>query len=185
MPFKLDVLKTIQAIAVLFRSDLCKEMDYLRVLKLLYIADRESLAETGRPITGDQVVAMKLGPVLSGIYDLVKSNPCEPSIWQNFLRKDHYQIELTEDPGTEELSPYEIGKLLEVAKRYKDCGSHDLVEITHEFGEWQRNNPEKSGVKIQPIPFADILAAVGRAEDVEWIRKDAAAADTFDRLIGK
>src|SRR5438552_180653 len=111
MAFQLDVRKAIQAIAILLRSDLCKEMDYLRVLKLLYIADRESLAETGRPITGDQVVAMKLGPVLSGIYNLIQSTRAETPLWGAFLRKDRYQLELLEDPGVDQLSPYEVAKL--------------------------------------------------------------------------
>lgn len=39
-------------------------MSYLRMLKLLYLADRESLKETGHTITGDRVVAMEHGPVL-------------------------------------------------------------------------------------------------------------------------
>ncbi len=51
MNFPLKVLKTIQAIGVLLRSDGVKRMNYMRLLKLLYMADRESLCETGRPIT--------------------------------------------------------------------------------------------------------------------------------------
>jgi hypothetical protein len=35
--------------------------------KLLYLADRESLKKTGRPITGDRVVAMEHGPVLRSV----------------------------------------------------------------------------------------------------------------------
>jgi uncharacterized phage-associated protein len=185
MLFRLDVLKTIQAIAVLLRSDLCKEMDYLRILKLLYIADRESLAETGRPITGDSVVAMKFGPVLKGVYDFIRSNRPEIPIWSTFLRKDHYQIELLDDPGVDQMSPYEIKKVKDVAKRYKDYGGYDLVEVTHGFSEWQQNNPEKFGTKKRPIPLEDILVGVGRAKDIKWIKEDAKAAAAFDSLLEK
>ena len=38
--FPLKVLKTIQAIGVLLRADGVKRMNYMRLLKLLYIADR-------------------------------------------------------------------------------------------------------------------------------------------------
>src|SRR4051794_19361490 len=39
--FKLDVPKTIQAIGVLLRATGCDRLEYLSILKLLYIADRE------------------------------------------------------------------------------------------------------------------------------------------------
>jgi hypothetical protein len=50
--FPLNVEKAIQAVGVLFRNDRVRRMNYMRVLKLLYIADREALGETGRPIIG-------------------------------------------------------------------------------------------------------------------------------------
>ena len=42
------------------------------VAKVFFFADREHLADWGRPICGDSYVAMEHGPVPSGIYDLVK-----------------------------------------------------------------------------------------------------------------
>ena len=59
MAFHFNLDKTMQAIAALLHFHGTKEMSYLRLLKILYIADRESLKETGRPITGDHVVAME------------------------------------------------------------------------------------------------------------------------------
>jgi uncharacterized phage-associated protein len=57
------------------------EMNYLALMKLLYLVDREALFHLGRPITGDKVVAMKHGPVLSRIFDLVskKKGACRPA----------------------------------------------------------------------------------------------------------
>ena len=71
MTFRFDFLKTLQASGVLLQLD-ANRMAYIRLLKLLYIADRELLAETGRTLTGDEAVAMKNGPVLSRVYDLIK-----------------------------------------------------------------------------------------------------------------
>ncbi len=47
-------------------------MPMLKLLKLMYLADRASLIETGFPITGDAIVAMDKGPVLSTTYDRLK-----------------------------------------------------------------------------------------------------------------
>ena len=68
MKFRFNFAKTLQASAVLLRRD-DKRMSRLRLLKLLYFADRELLVAKVRTITGDSVVAMKYGPVLSQTYD--------------------------------------------------------------------------------------------------------------------
>lgn len=101
MPNKLDVRKTIQIIAVLLHSDRCNRMSYLRLLKLLYIAYRESLAETGRSMTNDRVVAMKHGPVLSEVYYLVESKHPANDQWGEFLRKDAYVLRAGRRPRDE------------------------------------------------------------------------------------
>lgn len=68
--FKFD--KALQAAAYLLRRETCREMNYMRLLKVLYLADRESIRESGAPITGDKIAAMERGPVLSGVFDLIK-----------------------------------------------------------------------------------------------------------------
>jgi len=177
-PFKID--KAIQAIAVLLRFHNTKEMSYLRMLKLLYIADRESLKETGRPITGDRVVAMKHGPVLSGVYDLVKGEHTAWQGWSKFFRKNGYRIEMMQDPGNGKLAKYEIGKLRAIAERYAADNEWDMVEIVHEFEEWKKNDP---GIASKPIPLEHILEAVGRSADKDAIAQDARDQEAFDRLF--
>jgi len=72
MYFHFSTKKIIEAGAVLLGCRSQRRMSYLRLLKLLYMADRESLKETGWPIIGTQPVAMDYGPVHSEVYDLVK-----------------------------------------------------------------------------------------------------------------
>jgi uncharacterized phage-associated protein len=64
-------------------------MEYVRLLKLLYIADREMMAEAGAPITGDRAVAMDHGPVLSHVYDLVKGKAARAGEWAHSIRTVH------------------------------------------------------------------------------------------------
>ncbi len=52
-------------------------MSYLKLIKLLYLLDRESFKRWGQPVTGDQYVSMKLGPVLSRVRDLILWEPSE------------------------------------------------------------------------------------------------------------
>jgi hypothetical protein len=71
MNFRFNFEKTLQAAGVLLHLEE-KRMSRLRLLKFLDIADRELLAEAAHPITGDVGCAMKYGPVLSRVYDLIK-----------------------------------------------------------------------------------------------------------------
>ena len=118
MNFRFRSLKTTQAAAVLLALD-DDSMDRMRLLKLLYIVDRELLAESGRTLTGDRAVAMKNGPVLSRIYDLIKGTELSPADWGRYLRSAGYKVVLLEDPGQGEMTKREIAKLHDVTERYR------------------------------------------------------------------
>lgn len=180
MVSRLKITKTMQAIAALLHFHGTREMSYLRLLKLLYIADRESLKDTGRPLTGDQVVAMKHGPVLSGVYNLVKGEHSSWPAWSECFRKNGYRLELLKDPGNGQLSHYELGKLREITEQHQEKSDWDLVEFVHRFEEWKRNPP---GNSAKPIPLEHILEAVGRAADTEAILQDTRDQEAFDRLF--
>jgi uncharacterized phage-associated protein len=174
--FRIDVLKTIQAICLLLKATQRDRLEYISILKLLYIADRESLAERGAPITGDVPVAMKNGPVLSAVYSLIHRNrEKDLPLWLKYLHREDYDLEVRGDPGTDLLSRYEERKLTEVAQRYTNHSWRELVRVTHDFEEWKINNPGDEGVNVLPISIDDILRAVGRADQAESIKEDMAA----------
>lgn len=173
--------KTLQAAAVLLRTHRLRVMGRMRLLKLLYITDRESLRDRGAPITGDHAVAMKNGPVLSETYDLIKGEHLHAADWGEHFENIGYDVHWTKDPGNGKLSKYEIEKLNEVARRFEHEDDWALAEITHDFPEWRKNKP---GTSSRSIPFEDILEAVGRADDINSIREDAQASAFMDRVLG-
>lgn len=178
--FRFNLLKTLQAAAVLLWAHPLHVMSRLRLLKLLYIADRESLRETGAPITGDRVVAMEHGPVLSETYDLIRGEHIRANEWTEHFEVIGYDVKLTRDPGTGRLSRYEIEKLSEVTRRFEHEWDWAVAEETHTFEEWRRNAPGDSST---PIPVEHILEAVGRKQDIEAIRQDAEAVAAIDRVL--
>ena len=66
LKFTFDEQRSTQAVAVLLEHAGGEE-NYTKLLKLLYLADRQSLLETGELITGSALVAMKLGPLSSDV----------------------------------------------------------------------------------------------------------------------
>lgn len=179
-PSKVD--KTIQAVGVLFRHDGVTRMNYMRLLKLLYIADREAFKETGRPITGGPTIALERGPVLEEAYDLVRGQHAEMPLWDKFFRKDRYDLELVEDPDVKKLSKYEIQKLQEIATRHLEDDEWALSRFTHNFEEWKRNDPGQSSRRI---PLEDVLSAVGLAASAKEIAEDAMVLTRAHRELGR
>ena len=180
-PFVFKVRKAIEAAGVLLRSTRSRRMNYMRLLKLLYIADRESLRDTGQPITGDRAVAMERGPVLNGVYSIIKEQHMGVPQWNRFFRLEAWDLLLARETGVGELSPYEIEKLEEIARRYEDKDEWDMVQLTHDLPEWIKNKPQDRSSR--PIPLEDILAAVGRSQDAESIIQEEKDRETFDRIF--
>lgn len=179
IPF--NILKVAQASAVLLKSEPAQRMSRLRLLKLLYIADRECLTEKSRPITGDRAVAMDHGPVLSQTYDLIKGRDFGSPEWANWFRVIGRDVELTADPGVGKLSRYEIGKLQDVAKRFADQNDWEVAEYTHGFPEWKKNQP--AGHSSKPIPVDDLLEATGLSAMKEALLANERAEVSADRVF--
>jgi uncharacterized phage-associated protein len=174
MHLRFNFKRTLQASAYLLRLD-GKRMSYLRLLKLLYIADREWLAETGESITGDRAFAMKNGPVLTSVYDLIKGVGSKAGLWDDCIHTEGYAIELVTDPGRDELSKAVVQKLTEVRERFRDVDDFELSELTHAFPEWVKHYNGGSS----PIPWEDLLTAQKKPEMIAVVERDELARHVF------
>ena len=164
--FRFDPEKSIQAVAFLLRREPHRCMNYMRLLKVLYIAEREIIAESGKPLTGSPVVAMKRGPVLQDVYDLIRSQHASTPIWSRYFQVEHFHLEMIDDPGIGKLSRFVTRKLEEVAVRHQNDDEWAMVEFTHKLPEWVKNDPGESS---KWISLEDILESVGRKQDLNEI----------------
>jgi len=179
MAFHSKLGKAIQAAGVLLRGEASSRMSRLRLIKLLYIADRESMRETGRPITGDRVVAMEHGPVLSGVYDCIEGECPQLLEWEQFFVSDGRDVLMKEKPPNDELCRYEIETLQRVSRERVDKSDWDVTEETHRYPEWK-----DPGQTSKPIPFEDILRAVGQGNHADRILREAAGYAYVERVLG-
>ncbi len=176
MDFRFDSKKTTQAAAFLLMLG-GGVMSRMRLLKLLYIVDRELLASKGRTLTGDRATAMNQGPVLTHTYDLIKGDAQSPDDWNRYLRSVNKKLVSLGDPGRDELSPREVDKLKEVSNRYRDISTSGLSALTHEFPEWVKSFvPDAS----RPIPWSDALEAMGCADKIAAFEERLAEQDLVD-----
>lgn len=175
--------KAVQAAGILLRAHRGKQMSSLRLLTLLYLADRENLKSVARPIIGNHFVATEDGPQHREVRELLTSIPGEELSWSTYIHRDGYVVELVEDPGALALSPQEIEVLTTLADRYRARNDVELVELTRQFPEWQRNHVVNSSVAIS---ITDVLDALGwSAEDRASILEEFDDEERLERLLDR
>ena len=139
--------KAAQAAAYL----LCKaggSLNVLKLVKLMYLAERESLRRYGETITGDALVSMRNGPVLSATLDHI--NGLVPSCqdgWDSLIDdRENHVVQLRNrdaiaDPDEDllALSECDAECLATVWDRFGHMSKWQLVDYTHspECPEWE------------------------------------------------
>lgn len=137
-------------------------MSYIKLIKLLYLLDREALLRWGRPVTTDRYVSMDNGPVVSRIYDLIREEPAPgtDSVWRRYISTpQEWEVTLLAEPQTDELSRAGEALIEEVFAKFGHMNRWDLVRASHELPEWQ--DPTGSAI---PIEYRDILRAGNKTE---------------------
>jgi uncharacterized phage-associated protein len=179
--FRFHPEKAVEAAAILMKLH-GKPMKYLGLLKMLYIADRIALERIEQPITGDHYVSMKYGPVLSGVYDLIKRKPVDDALplWSEYISPgDKNFVYLVKDPGNDELCEEEEDILQEVYQTFGHLNPFHVAEWTHDLPEWK--DPHGS---VIPISVEDILKNVGKSqEEIEEIRQIALREAYLDEVL--
>ena len=123
--------KTTEATAIFLDLNGGK-MNYMKLLKLLYLTDRKAFKEWERPITYDSYVSMKFGPVLSSTYDLIKGSFAGSKYWSNYIATEKYEVILKDKPPKiKKLSQAEIDLIKEIFKEYGKHNKYKLSRITH------------------------------------------------------
>jgi len=159
------------AMAAYFLQKAGGEMEYIKLIKLLYIADREALKRWGRPLTGDAYYSLPHGPIVSRIKDFITDDPelSGAKVWKDFIETEpqKYSVRLKREVPWNSLADAEVELLEEIFKKYGRLTKWEIVELTHRFSEWK--DPGGSALEIT---YEDILRAVGRADEAEELAKE-------------
>jgi uncharacterized phage-associated protein len=133
--FTFQPRKAVQAMAYIVRH--IGSMDKVKLMKLLYLADREQFIRCGYPITGDSQKAMPYGPVPSGSLDLLNAVRVIPqdTVFK-YLHIDDNTVVARDDPGTGLLNPDEVAVLDKVIQQYGHVATWSLVNQTHALPEY-------------------------------------------------
>lgn len=146
-------------------------LEILKLMKLMYLAERESLKEYGDSITGDAFVSMPHGPVLSLTLNLVnRFIPSQHNGWETWIADRSDNILSLKDPSMLRdesdllaLSEADLHVLSNIWERFGHYSAWDLREMTHSglCPEW--SDPHGSS---RPIPMLKLLKTLGYTDDV-------------------
>jgi len=144
------------------------------LLKMIYFADRYHLRHFGFLATKDKYYAMKLGPVASTTFDILKKNLEEYSSDVEEISENEV---LVKEQGEDYLSESFKESLDFALKEFKNCGWQVLSDISHCYPEWKKHERELSSI----IKRADMneLDFFDDPEDEKYLAKFNKNADPF------
>lgn len=124
--------RSTQATAFLIRRN-GDRLNYMKLIKLLYLADRAALVQWQQPITGDTYLFLPNGPVLDMILDKISGgpNPKSQDYWSDSIGKslnDPYAVTAKDSLGYDELSTRELSLLEAIDEKFKGFSQWDMVE---------------------------------------------------------
>jgi len=176
-----DFMKVTQVLNYLARK-LGGKVNKLRAIKLIYLADKYHLRKYGRLVTGDRYIAMKLGPVQSGVKDIADLSDFlgseERDYTSLFISKVGHDIKSIKEVDYDELSQTDVEALNFVLEQFSNFTDSDLVKLTHKGYEWKKH---KNELKLKSRIDMDILDFF---EDSPDDRISEVTKDTKEAALG-
>jgi hypothetical protein len=164
------------------------KMNYTKLIKLMYLIERDALLRWGFPVTCDDYYSLDCGPILSNTLDnITGSTYCDhPSKdWESHIvRDDQYHVRLKASSPEKKLSRAEIKLIDDIYDKYGQMTWRELIEWSHDkknIPEWE--NPKGSRL---PISIKAILKEAQFPDDeVDNILEEIETSQSIrERLAG-
>lgn len=153
-------------------------MNLLKLMKELYLIDRESIKERDTSVSGDVFFSMPHGPVLSQTLNLCYDLPNNG--WAEYLEQiiaPYYpDISVKKMIEPDLLSEKDKEYIRKVSEEFKEYSPKELEDYTHKLSEWK--DPQGSSRKIR---YADVMKALGKTD--EEISEAKAEYEKFNALL--
>lgn len=124
--------------ALLYVANRVQRKDFHKIFKIIYFADRQHLADWGRPITGDTYIAMEAGPVPSRLYDMLKIVrgdsylPDMEGLGKFFQVENWMYVRPLQDADLNKLSVNEQEAMSEAIEKNANLSYDEIKEKSHD-----------------------------------------------------
>ena len=140
-------------------------MSHLKLIKLMYLADRLSMERYDAPMSDDAQYSMKNGPILSNTLNLLRG-VTRDDVWSDLISPvNDNQVKLSREfdwDELDELSRAELVILDEVFAEFGRMKRWEIVNHTHTLLEWvdpgRSCRPIDSALTFKSFGASDALA---------------------------
>lgn len=159
-------------------------IEVLKAIKLVYIADRESLRRWGSPLVHEPRISLKFGPVNQTTMEYVNGDRVDESGWSRFVearRIDSNEVSVASDitlADLDELNQAEFKLLDDIWAKHGRFNAFQIAHWTHRpenVPEWQDPDGGKLPIELidilRAVDFPDPEAAIERIEDQRRIER--------------
>lgn len=179
--------RKVAQMAAFFAEKQGSTINILKLIKLLYLSDRESMNRHRMPISFDDLMSMKYGPMLSKTLDLIDGfdkTSSNIAKWEEWISgRENHNVSLIRQfkrEDLDELSDLDLEILETVWHQFGRMDQWELVDYTHKYcSEWQ--DPGTSSI---PIADSAILIALGMQKDEALkFAEDIQAQRNLDQIL--
>lgn len=174
-----DFKKVTQIINYLIRKDeRAASMPELKIIKLVWAADRYHIRKYARTVSEDRYVAMKNGPVGSLTKDVAefsdneysKIEPTDFGYIGSYIRfektNENGVLSSVNDVDYDELSDTDKEALDFAWEKFGKYDWRTLVEITYKYPEWKKHQAAlEAGAKCEDINLIDFFDNIEDEDD--------------------
>lgn len=149
-------------------------MNLLKLMKELYLIDRESIKERDTSVSGDIFFSLKHGPILSQTLNMCYDLPNNE--WADYLdnisARYYRDIAVKKMVELDLLSEKDKEYIIRISEQFKDFTPFKLEDYTHTLPEW--NSADGRSRKIR---FQDVMVALGKSD-----KEIAEAKEEYEQL---
>lgn len=176
-----DHLKSIQTIAYFVRKA-GGSAEKLKLIKLVYLADRLSFERRGKPLNFDSYLSLPHGPIASSALNGMDHNLSDPAWYALALADNRKDVTIAGEVADDRLSRADIAILDATWDEFGGKTASQLRNWTHTHcKEYVEVGPAAS----LPIDLSDLLAQVGikdadnAAREVRTLQKEVGRLDSM------
>lgn len=156
--------RTLALVQEIMKASGQKEMEYSKVIKLLYFCDRHMYQSNGSSITGDDYISTATGPTLAITQGLIQEEALESgknSFFHKHFRVKDRNIIIEKKIEGSLLSPEVKLIAAEYAQMFGSLSAEQLSEVSHRVcSEWKDPTNSTEGSYASKISEDDIRQAV-------------------------
>jgi hypothetical protein len=157
-------------------------INILKLVKLMYLLDRQSIKLRGIPVVGGRYVSMKDGPVTSQVLDSINHKNGEgEGRWDDLISyRTNHDISAKRQEPHDNLSPFEKNLICEIHTEHLSRDQFQLRDWCHDnCQEWKKPGLFGGSPPIMLDNLADGIQC-----SVDSLEESAKEADFMNKVFG-